>query len=328
MKLWKKILLITVAAVAVLVLAAGGIVLGKLSQMKQTAPVETVAPEDETFETNTPQPSADVTQLDPEDVVWPSYSVPELDKEVVNILLIGQDRREGEERQRSDTMIIVSYSKQYGTVKLISLMRDLYVQIPGYSDNRINAAYVFGGMELLDETIEVNFGIPIDGNFEVDFDGFAAVIDILGGVDITLTKEEARYIKDRWGYTLSEGLNHMNGSETLAYARIRYVGNDDYERTERQRAVLTQVMEDAMHLDTAKKLRLLDEILPYLATDMSKTDTVNTLLAIMQNGVNGMDNYRIPADGAYTSAKIRGMYVLVPDLDQTRVLLDTYINES
>ncbi len=322
-------MIISISVIVVIAVVAGVFVFLELSQMKMVEPVQAVAPEDETFETNSsPEPSADVTQMEPEDVVWPSYAVPELDKDIINILLIGQDRREGEGRQRSDTMIIVSYSKEFGTVKLISLMRDMYVQIPGYSDNRINATYQFGGMELLDQTIELNFGVHIDGNFEVDFDGFKEIVDVLGGVDITLSQTEAAYINDIWGYELKEGINHLDGAQALVYSRIRYVGNCDYERTERQRTVLTQVLNGIMRLDTASKLQLVDEILPYLTTDMSKQDIINTIMAILQNGVDGIKTYRIPEDGAYTAAWIRGMDVLVPDLDKNRTALDAYINES
>lgn len=90
------------------------------------------------------------------------------DKEVINILLIGQDRREGQARQRSDSMILCSINKARKKIILTSIMRDLYVPIPGYSDNRINAAYQFGGMPLLDQVIEESLGVHVDGNVEVD----------------------------------------------------------------------------------------------------------------------------------------------------------------
>ena len=90
---------------------------------------------------------------------------------IKSILLIGQDKREGESRQRSDSMILATLDKDQGTVSLTSFMRDLYVAIPGYSTTRINAAYAYGGMDLLDQTLEENFGVKIDGNVEVDFSG-------------------------------------------------------------------------------------------------------------------------------------------------------------
>ena len=91
---------------------------------------------------------------------------------IKSILLIGQDKREGQSRQRSDSMILATLDKDQKTISLTSFMRDLYVAIPGYSSTRINAAYAYGGMDLLDETLTQNFGVEIDGNVEVDFEVF------------------------------------------------------------------------------------------------------------------------------------------------------------
>lgn len=113
---------------------------------------------------------------------------------IKSILLIGQDKREGESRQRSDSMILATLDKDQGTVSLTSFMRDLYVAIPGYSTTRINAAYAYGGMDLLDETLEENFGVKIDGNVEVDFEVFQVLVDKVGGIDLELTQAEADYI--------------------------------------------------------------------------------------------------------------------------------------
>lgn len=106
---------------------------------------------------------------------------------IKSILLIGQDKREGESRQRSDSMILATLDKDQGTVSLTSFMRDLYVAIPGYSTTRINAAYAYGGMDLLDQTLEENFGVKIDGNVEVDFEVFQVLVDKVGGIDLELT---------------------------------------------------------------------------------------------------------------------------------------------
>ena len=130
--------------------------------------------------------SEEITYIHPDDVEW-DFIEPLEDDHLINILLVGQDRREGEGRQRSDTMILCSINLETGETSLISFLRDLYVQIPGgYSDNRLNATYAFGGFDLLDATLTENFGVSIDGNFEVDFTGFEAIIDMVGGIDIEL----------------------------------------------------------------------------------------------------------------------------------------------
>ena len=271
------------------------------------------------------QSAATRPSSDPNDVVWPSEITPITEDGILNILLIGQDRRPDQPRQRSDSMIILSYNMKSKKATLISLMRDMYVQIPGYSDNRINAAYQFGGMELLDSTIDKNFGVRIDGNMEVDFDGFSSIVDLLGGVDIDIADYDVAYLNTKYHWNLISGLNHLDGEKTLAYSQIRYVGNADYERTERQRNVMTLLIDKIMDLNTAEQLKMLDAVLPYLTTDMSKQDIVKYCMSVMSNGLKGIKKYRIPADETFSSPVIRGMDVLLPDLAKNQELLMEYI---
>lgn len=259
------------------------------------------------------------------DITWPTDGDVLQDKSTINILLIGQDRRPGESRARSDSMIITTINKKNSTIKLTSLMRDLYVQIPGYSDNRINAAYAFGGMELLDATIMKNFQIHIDGNIEVDFDGFQQVINKIGGIDITINAEEATYLERRGFTGLSEGRMHMDGSLALGYSRIRYIGNSDYERTERQKRVLTTAFNNIKDLGLTKILGLANEILPLVTTDLSKGQIISFATSVVIMGVDNVGTFRIPVDNAYTSSSIRGMSVLVPDLTANRKALKDII---
>lgn len=148
--------------------------------------VDIIPPEQEDFETDTSNEPQDIIELKPEEVDW-SEIKPFMNDDLLNILLVGQDRREGQGRQRSDFMILCSINLDTKQISMISFLQDLYVQIPGgYSDNRLDAAYVFAGFPLLMNTLHTNFGVSIDGCFEVNFFGFQSVIDILGGVDITL----------------------------------------------------------------------------------------------------------------------------------------------
>ena len=252
------------------------------------------------------------------DIQWGKIS-PLLDDDLINIMMVGQDRREGEGRQRSDSMILCSINPENKKVSLISFMRDLYVQIPnGYSDNRLNAAYAFGGFPLLTDTIYTNFGITIDGSFEVDFNGFEKVIDILDGVDIQLTAQEAEIVGDG----AIEGANHLNGKQTLAYARIRKIDNDFY-RTQRQRNVLQAIYQKFQDASAGEMLKVLDQLLPCLSTDMNSSE-IMLLAARLLPGLGSyqISSYRIPADGTYQSANIHRMAVLVPDLEKTRELLE------
>jgi LCP family protein required for cell wall assembly len=183
----------------------------------------------------------------------------------------------------------------------------------------------FGGMALLDKTIKKDLGVSIDGNIEVNFEGFTQLVDMLGGIDIDLNKAEAAHLNKKYGRKLAGGINHMDGQQTLEYARIRYVGKGDYERTDRQRTVLLQIFDSMMQLSLAKKYVMLNKMLPYLTTDMSKQEILGYAYAVLTHGVISTKSYRLPADGTFKSAKIRKMAVLVPNLTKNRALLKKYI---
>ena len=232
--------------------------------------------------------------------------------DLINIMLVGQDRREGQGRQRSDAMILCSINPSTGQVSLISFMRDLYVRLPGgYSNNRMNAAYAIGGFQLLDATLLENFGISVDANLEVDFTGFEAIIDKLGGVDVNLTAAEAQYL----GGGCQAGMNHLNGKLALSFARIRKL-DSDFGRTGRQREVLLAVFQKLKGQSLPQLLDTAQTILPYLTTDMSNGEMIQlaTKLFPMLGSVE-IQSCNIPADGTYRSTYVRGMAVLVPDLN-------------
>jgi LCP family protein required for cell wall assembly len=238
-------------------------------------------------------------------------------------LLIGQDRRPGETRARSDSMILCTVNKNTKSIVLTSFLRDLYVQIPGYGNNRINASYAWGGMELLNETLEQNFGIHVDGNVEVDFNQFADIVDLLGGVPMELRNDEAAYINGDTQSNLSGGYQTLNGKQALSYSRIRNLDADgDLSRSNRQRKVLDAMFSQVKNAGLVKLLSLLDEILPMVTTDMGNGEILGYAAKVfpMFSGAS-MTSQRIPADGAYKLAMIDGMSVLVADMDKTRTLL-------
>lgn len=279
-----------------------------------------------------PEDPSDTTPTeDPDSIVWTEAETIGAGKDIINILLIGQDRRK-EKRARSDAMILCTLNKKEKTLTMTSLMRDMYVQIPGYKDNRINASYAFGGMDLLNECITKNFGVEIDGNIEVDFNGFKNVIDAIGGVDVNLTKSEIQYLEKKgtlgvggdtsyWEFT--PGINHLDGSQALAYARNRGTGgNGDFGRTNRQRTVLNAVFQKAKTMSLTETINLIKEILPLLTTDLTDAQILGfameafPLLAELE-----MNTQQIPGDGTYRMTKIRGMSVIVPNLEKNREIL-------
>ena len=251
---------------------------------------------------------------------------------IKSILLIGQDKQGDQTRQRSDSMILATLDKDQGTISLTSFMRDLYVAIPGYSRTRINAAYAYGGMELLDETLEENFGVQIDGNVEVDFEVFKVLVDKVGGIDLELTQAEADYIcgRDqsvlypqplRTDWDLQEGVNHLDGEQALIHARNRSIGNSDYRRTERQQDVLKAAFAKIKDLNVLEIGGLIKDVLPLVTTDLSLWDMTGYAMDVMSIGTDEIQSYRIPEDGSYTPQTIDGMQVLVPNLEQNREYL-------
>ena len=338
---WAKWLLTAAVAAAAVLAAVAVWVHGKLGLIQRVNKNEIVyvPREEETFETD--GADGDESQPDtvlPEEIDWADVDVTVMqDSSVKNILFIGQDARQGEGRSRSDTMIICSLNKKTGKIILTSVMRDMYVPIPGYSDNRINAAYQLGGMALLDQVIEESLGISIDGNIEVNFEGFISAFSEIGNLDIELTEAEARYLNSNpaylrqmgistEGWNLTAGVNSLTAEQALAYSRIRYVGNSDWERTDRQRKVLTAAFSKLQSLGMGALLNLADEIFPYLTTDMNNMQLLGYVYSVFSSGMTLGGSYRIPAEGTYTNETLRaGMEVLVPDLNANSAYIQACI---
>ena len=337
----KKALLIILGVVAVLVVAAMIFMTAYMERLLSRIhrideePQNTMSQEeyqaflDAMEETVDPDFTGPV--LSHEDVTWPAEAEPiESSDQVINILLIGQDRRSDESRSRSDTMILVTVNKRTNTLYLTSFMRDMYVEIPGYEKaNRINLPYLLGGMRVLDKTLYENFGVTVDGNVEVDFQGFIEIIDMMGGIDVELTEAEAEYMNQNvsWDvedgtdkvWNLTEGVNHLTGSQALSYARMRKVGNSDFERTERQRRVLTLLIEKAKALSISEMNLLLQHAMPLITTDLSNSEILDYALELFPLLTQlEVKTLQIPVAGSYESANVEGMAVLIPDLEKNR----------
>ena len=235
----------------------------------------------------------------------------------VNILLIGQDHREGEPGQRSDSMIICSFFPKEKRLILTSILRDLYVKIPGYGYERINAAYSRGGKKLLKKTLQENFGISIQGTMEADFTQFSGIIDLLGGVELELRPDEAREISRRVpDHPIGEGMQTLNGPQALAYARIRCLDPDaDFSRTARQRKLLESMIGRYRELNFTDMVKLLKLLIPAVNTDLNYFEllTYGKLFLPMLKDLQ-VESRRIPHEGGARDEKVRGMWVLMPDL--------------
>ncbi len=244
---------------------------------------------------------------------------------IVNILLIGQDAQ-SDSGARSDTMILCTFNKEEDTITMTSFLRDLYVSIPGYKNNRINAAYRFGGTKLLTQTLYENFGVRVDGSVLVDFDCFEKIIDSLGGIPMELTAAEADFINDHvQGSELAEGKQLLTGRQALLHARNRYDTDGDFSRTNRQRKLLSALLEGCRSKKLPDILELLQQMRPMITTDISKSDlTVYALTLFPMLAGAEIRTQAIPAEGAYSYKTIDGKAVLLPDIQKNiEVLQDT-----
>lgn len=247
-----------------------------------------------------------------------------------NYLLIGRDEYPGSDRSRSDSILLCTFHPETQTLTMTSILRDLYVPIPGYRNNRINAAYAFGGMSLLKQTVQENFRIPIDGCIEIDFASFPRLIDLLGGVTIALRADEAEAINSRTQSSLAAGSQLLNGQQALAYVRIRKLDDDgDFSRTNRQQKLLAALLDAYRNASLPQILRLLKEALPLVETDMDTGEILRSarqfapVLSRLQ-----IRQQRIPADGAYSYKNVRGMSVLVADMEAARQFLQQTLSPS
>ena len=248
---------------------------------------------------------------------------------VVNVMLTGEDRRPGEPRQRSDSMILCSFNTKNNTITMISFLRDTYVHIPGYASDKLNAPYAHGGPNLLDQTLALNFGVHVDANVMVDFTGFRNIIDMLGGVEINLTKKEADYLNSQYDWNLSPGLQRLNGIEALNYCRIRKIDADAF-RAKRQRTVLMELIKSYKNKSVVEMLSITSQILEtgFIQTDMTASELTSYIvqLAPMLSKAQ-INSQQIPASNTYESANVtneKGKLVTdckVVDLDANRKIL-------
>ena len=246
-----------------------------------------------------------------------------------HILLVGVDRRPGERNARSDSMILCSFCPDKKEMVMTSILRDLYVAIPGYGCNRLNAAYAFGGTALLKKTLQKNLGLQPEGVFEVDFSQFPQIIDALGGVSIQLRADEAQAVNTATNGCLTEGLHTLNGEQALAYVRIRDLDPDgDFSRTSRQRKLLQSLLQAQRQASLPTLLSVMNQALPMLSTDMGTGQIVQLAMDLfpMLSGCS-MTSRCIPEEGTYRYKTIDKMCVLVADLPEARKNLREFFPE-
>lgn len=253
---------------------------------------------------------------------------------VYNLLLIGTDSR-GSDRGRSDAMILASINTKTKKIVLTSFLRDIYLYIPSVGNNRINASYAFGGPSLLMKTLKQNFGVSVDNYAQTDFFSFVKIIDALGGVTVNVTADEIKHINKNLveinklqgqstsKYKLSQsqaGSIKLNGSQALAYARIRYIGTD-FGRTERQRKVLSALMNSFKGASISQLTSLMSSVLPLVKTDLKQSDILKLISNSGAYAKYSITSQSIPASGTFSFVTINKMSVISINFEKNRKLL-------
>ena len=304
---WVKVLVIVLAVILVIGALGAWFVVSKMNKIQKAQLAENQLSEEDLAGLLVEDPTQE-TETVPTETTEPKPTDPDYGKmgKVINVLLIGQDAREGEESKNSDTVILITVNKETKKITMTSFLRDSYVTLNNVVDSngkshsgstKLTLAYALGyqwggtlgAMQVMDQVITNNFGPVVDHNIEVNMEAFDACINALGGVTITLDKDEAKYMNnyfskfDAEGREFFEGDNLVDGWAAEVYVRTRHAnnGDNDYNRTNRQRQLVAQVLEKVKNMSVLELNKLVDQLLPLVATDMTNTDMTNYILEVL-----------------------------------------------
>ena len=269
----------------------------------------------------------------PDDFRMPSTG---LDGEY-RLLIVGVDTDDAGIKGRSDTMILAVLNTRLKTLKLISFMRDLYVTIPGRGHNRLNAAYVYGGQELLRRTLEESCGVVADAYLAVNYSLMTELVDAIGGVELTMEEYELkplngilryynyqREFPEDEGVLAASGTRILTGLQAMSYARIRKV-DSDFERVGRQQRVLEAIYKRLRQLPVNRLGQVILSFIGRVSTDISMSDALNLLQDLLQAGDLRISALSIPVDKSFSSKMIRKAYFLVPNLKKNKAAIADFL---
>lgn len=304
-KTWIKIVAIVLAVIILIGALAAWFVVSKMNKIQKAQMAENQLSEEDLAGLLVEDPTQ-ATETTPTETTAPKPTDPDYGKmgKVINVLLIGQDAREGEESKNSDTVILVTVNKETKKITMTSFLRDSYVTLNNVVDvngkshsgsTKLTLAYALGyqwggtlgAMQVMDQVIHNNFGPVVDHNIEVNMEAFDACINALHGITITLDEDEAKYMnnyfKDYDDRVFEVGDNLVDGWAAEVYVRTRHAnnGDNDYNRTARQRAVVAQVLEKVKNMSVLEINSLVDELLPLVSTDMTNSDMTNYVMELL-----------------------------------------------
>jgi LCP family protein required for cell wall assembly len=260
---------------------------------------------------------------------------------ITNVALFGLDKVDPNEPGRSDAIMILTIDKGRNKIKLSSIIRDSYVNISGHDKDKITHAYAFGGPKLAVSTLNDTFGLNIKDYISIDFYGLADIVDSLGGLELNVIPEQIKppteismnfHIKEmamarNLKYTPVEkaGLQTLNGLQAVAYARDRETAGGDFERTERQREVLTKIMEKIKNTNVTKLPSMVDNALKYSATSFKADEILGIGTGLLKSGLSKIDQERFPLDDYSKGISVKGVYYLQFDQTKTKKQICDYI---
>lgn len=242
----------------------------------------------------------------------------------INILLIGSDARP-DEVGLSDTLMIAHYNQQTKRVKLASIMRDTYVEIPDHGKQKINAAFAFGGPELVRKTIKQNFDIDINYYAVVDFNGFPKIVDLVApdGIEVDIPYEMSHGI----GMTLEPGKQILHGDQALGYVRFRHDRLSDFGRVERQQEVLSKIKEQAVSFHSIVNLpKILGIADPYIDTNVDSPTLLTIGKGLLAGKSEKMETLRIPLQDTFTDDRVDVGAVLRIDFEKNKEALQLFLS--
>ncbi len=276
---------------------------------------------------------------DAEFMVLPdTYEAPAVGKTgVFNLLLIGIDTDNDELKGRSDTMLLASFNARTGEMRLVSFLRDTYVKIPGKGHNKLNAAYSYGGAELLIKTLENNFLVQIDGYLAVNYSLMVELVDAIGGVEMTVSEDELpklngileyynyqHGVEEKQGRLETAGTHNLTGLQTMSYARIRKL-DSDFVRVERQQKVILAIYEKICRTDLSTLTNIVLNYISRVGTDITIAQATGLIFTLRAIGDISTASLRIPHNGAYASRTINDTYYIVPKLAKCQEKIKSFL---
>ncbi|MGI6577782.1 MAG: LCP family protein [Eubacteriales bacterium] len=251
-----------------------------------------------------------------------------IEENVLNVLVIGTDVSDNEKKiGRSDVMMLLTYNRETKEIHLTSFLRDIWIYIPNHGWDRLNAAFAYGGTGMLINTINENFDLDIQNYVLIDFDGLVSIVDILGGVEVQLTKAEAQLInsqteRDEDKLPESDGTYLIDGTQALIHCRNRNSASGDFDRSQRQRDIMLAMFDRVKRENSVGKLtNLLMTAAEYVKTNIKMNTIIELGMEVITNDDLSIEQLRVPFDDTWYYASKDGRSVIVIDLVLNRDVL-------